>query len=56
MNYEICKVAHKVPTGTDEPLRFNLEEMYLLKKFFMEYGCDASFDELYEFNEKQNVF
>ena len=45
------KVAHKLPRGTNEPLRFTIEEMYLLRQFFKEYGSDASFDELYEFNE-----
>ena len=50
-NYETGKVAHKLPQGTNEPLRFTIEEMYLLRQFFKEYGSDASFDELYEFNE-----
>jgi len=50
-NYETVKVAHKLPRGTNEPLRFTIEEMYLLRQFFKEYGSDASFDELYEFNE-----
>lgn len=50
-NYETGKVANKLPRGTDEPLRFTIEEMYLLRQFFEEYGSDASFDELYEFNE-----
>ena len=50
-NYETGKVAHKLPRGTNEPLRFTIEEMYLLRQFFKEYGSDASFDELYEFNE-----
>ena len=50
-NYETGKVAHKLPQGTNEPLRFTIEEMYLLRQFFKEYGSDALFDELYEFNE-----
>lgn len=50
-NYKTGKVAHKLPRGTDEPLRFTIEEMYLLRQFFKEYGSDALFDELYEFNE-----
>ena len=50
-NYETSKVAHKLPRGTNEPLRFTIEEMHLLRQFFKEYGSDASFDELYEFNE-----
>ena len=29
-NYETGKVAHKLPRGTNEPLRFTIEEMYLL--------------------------
>ena len=41
MNSETGKVAHKLPQGTNEPLRFDLEEMYLLRKFFEEYGSDA---------------
>lgn len=51
MNYETGKAAHKLPQGTNEPIRFTLEEMYLLRQFFEEYGSDALFDELYEFNE-----
>ena len=51
MNYETGKAAHKLPRGTNEPIRFTLEEMYLLRLFFKEYGSDALFDELYEFNE-----
>lgn len=33
-NYETGKVAHKLPQGTNEPIRFTLEEMYLLRQFF----------------------
>jgi len=51
MNYETGKAAHKLPRGTNEPIRFTLEEMYLLRQFFKVYGSDALFDELYEFNE-----
>ena len=51
MNYETGKAAHKLPRGTNEPIRFTLEEMYVLRLFFKEYGSDALFDELYEFNE-----
>lgn len=50
-NYETGRVAHKLPRGTNEPLRLTIEEMYLLRQFFKEYGSDALFDELYEFNE-----
>ena len=32
-NYETGKVAHKLPRGTNEPLRFTIEEMYLLYEF-----------------------
>ena len=42
-NYETGKVAHKLPRGTNEPLRFTIEEMYLLRQFFKEYGSDALF-------------
>ena len=35
-NYETGKVAHKLPQGTNEPLRFTIEEMYLLRQFFEE--------------------
>ena len=41
-NYETGNVAHKLPQGTNEPLRFTIEEMYLLRQFFKEYGSDAS--------------
>ena len=51
MNYETGKAAHKLPRETNEPIRFTLEEMYLLRQFFKVYGSDALFDELYEFNE-----
>ena len=51
MNYETGKAAHKLPRGTNEPIRSTLEEMYLLRQFFKVYGSDALFDELYEFNE-----
>lgn len=41
----------KTSSTADDTLRFTYEELYYLRNFFKEFGRDASFDDLEEFNE-----